>query len=118
VIATHAKGIVSLLFAILAAVLPAVTDTGMGVVEWINVAALALGTFHVYNASNDLPGWPVAKAIAAVLSAVLVAVASYVSFGISTTEWIQIAMAGLGAAAVYLTPNRQPLGRHARRDDP
>jgi hypothetical protein len=111
---SYAKAIVALLVAVLAAVVPAVTDRGMGVVEWINVAVLALGAVQVYNASNELPGWAYAKAIAAVLSVGVVTISSYISFGISPTEWIQVAVAVLGAALVYLTPNRQPLGRHAR----
>jgi hypothetical protein len=46
-----------------------------------------------------------AKAFAAVIAAALVAVSAVITDGISTTEWITVAIAAVGAAAVFAAPN-------------
>lgn len=111
-----AKALVALLAAVLAAVVPGLLgDQPLGVVGWINVVVLAAGAVQVFNATN-LPGWSIAKTIAAAISAAGVIVVSALSSGgISTVDWIQIVLAVVGALGVYAVPNAA-YGRHARVD--
>lgn len=121
---SHAKAITAALVAVLAAVAPAfATAAPLGFAGWVNVVVLAAGALHVYNASNDIPGWQYAKLIAALVSAGAVVLSSALSDGgVSTAEWIQVAVAALGAFAVYQVPNQagpaggSARGRHAAPD--
>jgi hypothetical protein len=46
-----------------------------------------------------------AKAVAAVLTAALMALSHVLPFGSTAAQWVDVALALLGALAVYLTPN-------------
>lgn len=90
---------------VLAAILAALTgDNAISATEWVNVAILAVGAAGVFAAPN-VPGATYTKSVLAVLAAVLAVLASAIVGGISTTEWIQIALAALGALGVYAVPN-------------
>ena len=102
---THAKAIAAAAAAVLAAVVPALyTDGALGFAGWVNVVVLAAGAIHVFNAANT-PAWNYAKLIAAVVSAAAVVLTSALSDGVSRGEWIQVAIAALGAFVVYRVPN-------------
>ena len=95
--------------AVVATVLSAVMAAlfGDGVIsnpEWVNIAIAGVGACAVFAAPN-VPGAVYTKSILAVLTAVLTVLSSTITGGISTTEWIQIALAGLGALGVYAVPN-------------
>lgn len=79
-------------------------DSVVSATEWVNIAILAVGALGVFAAPN-VPGAAYTKSILAVLAAVLTVLASAIVGGISTTEWLQIALAGLGALGVYAIPN-------------
>ena len=116
----HAKALAALAAAILAAIVPALySDAPLGFAGWVNVIILAAGAIHVYNAGN-LPYWEYAKLIAAVATAGAVVLSSALSDGrVTRVEWIQVAVAVLGAFAVYRVANAQKRGRHeAVTDDP
>lgn len=100
-----AKFWVSALMAVLAAVVPGLTD-GMDAAAWINVIALGAGAVMVFTTSNDAPGWGAAKSVAAVVAAAAVVLASAVTGGIDAGEWMQVAAAVLGALGVYAVPNK------------
>jgi hypothetical protein len=113
-----AKALIALLGSIIAAISPVLVEGDMSLTEWLNVGILAIGAVEVYNTPN-IPSWPAAKAVAAALTAMLVAYTSAITLGVSAAEWVQIAIAGLSAIGVYFTPNQQPqksTGRHARPD--
>lgn len=97
----YAKAAVQLLAAILAAVIPGLTDgTPMGWPEWTNVGVLAAGAIMVYNSAN-IPGYRWAKLVASIVSAIGVMVVSGLSDGaLSTSEVIQIITALVGAGLV------------------
>jgi hypothetical protein len=63
-----------------------------------------------------------AKTIAAVLTAALIAAQTAIADGhITSSDWITIALAGLGAIAVFVTPNaippQEPVpGKHELKD--
>lgn len=102
---TYWKSIVEVVAAVLAGV--AAAKTGDGVVdaqEWVNVAILAVGAAAVFAAPN-VPGARYTKAILAVLTAVLTALASHIIGGVTFTELVQIVVAGLGVVGVYAVRN-------------
>lgn len=92
---------------VLSGILAALTgDSVISPTEWVNVAILGVGACAVFAGPN-IPGSAYTKSVLAVLTAVLTVLASVILGGISTTEWIQIAMAALGALGVYALPNSQ-----------
>jgi hypothetical protein len=95
----YAKALIQFIAAVLAAGLPALASpTGVGWSEWINFGVLLAGAVQVYNATN-LPGYAYAKAVAAGVSACLVLLVSFLTDGVSISEWIQVGIAflvGLG----------------------
>lgn len=103
-----AKTITQIVVAVLAAVLPSVVvGQSLGLSGWVNLIVLAAGAIQVFNASNAIPGWPIAKAIASGISAVGVVLISALSdSGVDSGEWVQIVTALAGVAAVYAVPNR------------
>lgn len=102
---TVVKAILAAVAAVLAAVLPALTVAPLDFAGWVNVVILAAGAVMVYNASNDVPGWPYAKLIASIVSAVAVVLVSSLSGGITTAEVVQMIVAGIGAVVVGVVPN-------------
>jgi hypothetical protein len=102
----HAKALIQLIAAVLAAVAPLVLDTGMGPSEWINVAIIAAGVVLVWNSTN-LPGYRYAKAVASGVVAALTLVPSLLTGGLSASEVIQIVIAFLiGVGGVISVRNR------------
>ncbi|SRR6266542_1270187 len=101
----YAKAIVAVLVTVLAAIGAAMTgDNTISSVEWVNVAIMGAGAAGVFAAPN-VPGAVYTKAILAVLTAGLTVLVSAVVGGITTTEWIQIVLAGAGALGVWVLPN-------------
>lgn len=94
VVATVLSGVVAALYG----------DNTISPAEWVNIAIAAVGACAVFAAPN-VPGARYTKSVLAVLAAVLTALASFIVGGVTTTEWIQIAIAALGALGVYAVPN-------------
>lgn len=96
---------------VLSAILAALTgDQSISPTEWVNVIIGAVGVLAVYvvpNVSGSAATY--AKGIVAALTAVLVLAQSMISDGISGTEWIQLAMAALGALGVVALPGPAPV---------
>lgn len=100
---------------VLAAVYPALADNEFTVFEQINCLIIGLGAISVLGAGNLPEGvWRYTKFYVSVATAVFVALASFLSDGVTGAEWVQIALAGLGAAGVIVAPGPyvQPTGRH------
>lgn len=92
---------------VLSAVLTALTgDSVISPVEWVNIAIIGVGALGVFAAPN-VPGAAYTKSILAVLTAVLTVLTSAITGGISSSEFIQIAIAALGALGVYALPNER-----------
>jgi len=95
------------------------TDHQPGVSDWINVVIVALGSVAVLGAGNLPDGvWRHTKTIVAAATAVAVLLQSVVTDGISAAEWIQLALAALGALGVYAAKgpvvyDAAAVGRHA-----
>lgn len=102
----YTKAGVAVLATIISAIIAALTgDSHIDVVEWINIAITGVGALSVFTAPN-VPGAPITKFVLAGLSAVLVLLVNLIADGITVSEWLQLAIAGLGALGVYALPNR------------
>lgn len=94
VVATVLSGIVAAMFG----------DNTISNPEWVNIAIAGVGACAVFAAPN-VPGAAYTKSVLAVLTAGLTVLASAIIGGITPTEWMQVALAGLGAIGVYAIPN-------------
>lgn len=87
-----------------AAVVFLATGTAWTAANTLNVilaGVMAVGVLYVPNAANA----PVAKSVVSVLSAVLALAATFVVGGFTTSEILQLVVAGLGALGVYAVRN-------------
>lgn len=101
----YAKLVAAVIAAGLSAAVAALTDGTIGQGEAINIAIVVVGACAVFAAPN-VPGAPVTKAVIAVLTAVLTLAASLITDGLNLSDWLQLAVAALGALGVYAVPNR------------
>jgi len=100
----YGKSFLAVIAAVLAALAGALTgDQNVDPTEWLNVVILAAGAAAVFTAPN-VPGAKNTKVLLAVITAVATAAASLILDGISATDWIQMALAALGAIGVYAAP--------------
>lgn len=101
----YAKFFAAVAATVLTAIVTALTgDNTISSTEWVNIAILAVGACTVFTGAN-VPGARYTKTVLAVLTAVLTVLVSAIVGGITTTEWIQIALAGLAAVGVYAVKN-------------
>jgi hypothetical protein len=101
----YAKLILAIVATVLTGIVAAYTDGHISNSEWINVAIAGVGAAGVFAAPN-VPGSMYTKSIIAVLTAVLTALASFISDGISQAELMQMAVIALAALGVYAVPNK------------
>jgi hypothetical protein len=110
----YKKAFAAIVATILSAVVAALTGDGrVDAVEWVNVAILAVGSASVFAAPN-VPGAAYTKSVLAVLTGVLTLLTSVITAGISATEWMQLALAALGALGVYAVRNTPAVAAHGR----
>jgi len=103
----YAKALAAVVATVLSGVIAALTGDGVvSTAEWINVAILAAGALAVFTAPN-VPGAAYTKSALAVVTAVLTLAVQLIDGGLDLTEWLQLAMAALGALGVYAVPNSQ-----------
>lgn len=108
----YSKAIAAVVATVLAAIIAAMGGDGIiSAVEWVNVAILGVGAASVFAAPN-VPGARYTKAILAALTAALVVLTSAITGGVALVEWLQIAMAVLGALGVYAVPNKDAAGNN------
>ncbi|MGW4487840.1 hypothetical protein ACWEOE_28830 [Amycolatopsis sp. NPDC004368] len=102
----YAKAFVQVIATLLTALLPFIIDGALSSVDVINlciVGCTALGVAVVPNLSAGVARY--AKAVLAVLGAVLVLLTSFIADGhLSIDEIVQLASAALGAIGVYALP--------------
>lgn len=108
---TYGKFLAMVVATVLTAVLAAMAgDNVVSATEWVNVAIAGVGAAAVFTAPN-IPGAAFTKSVLAVLTAVLMVLASAIVGGVSTTEWMQIGLAALGAVGVYAAPYKTTANR-------
>ena len=80
-----------------------VGDNTVTGVEWLTVGTTLATAASVFAAPN-VPGARYTKVILAIIGAVLTASTTFLTDGITLSEWLQIGLAALGAVGVYAAP--------------
>lgn len=107
---TYAKAVAQIVATGLSALIVALTGDGaFSDVELINVAIAVVGAVGVFYVPNA-PHGAVAKAVVATLMAVLTLAVNLIADGVTISEWLQLAMAALGALGVYGVRNEPRSG--------
>jgi hypothetical protein len=102
----YAKAILAVVATLISGAVVALTGDGIiSNVEWINIAIGGAGACAVFAAPN-VPGAMYTKSILAGLTAALTLLVSFITDGVSTSEWLQIAVAVMGALSIYAVPNK------------
>ena len=102
---TAAKFVVAVLFAAALAAYDGLSDGHFTNVEYVGLvvaAATAAGVWLAQNAPTNMA----AKAVVAVVGAAAAFLATTIADGVSAQDWIQLLILAVGAAGVYVTPNR------------
>lgn len=106
--AAYSKAIAYLVVIALGFLTTALADDVLTVVEAINLAILLAGGVGVYLIPNLPQNW-FTQRLKTFVAAVAVALTALVSFladnVVTTSEWLQIGVAFLGALGVYIIPN-------------
>jgi peptidoglycan/LPS O-acetylase OafA/YrhL len=111
--ARYAKFLLAVAATIISGIVVAMTgDSIISNVEWVNIAISGVGALAVFAAPN-VPGAMYTKSILAGATAALTLLASFITDGVTTSEWLQIAVAVMGALGVYAVPNRTDEARSA-----
>lgn len=101
----YAKMAAQVVATIVAAIIPLLMEGGYPDAQaWVNVAIVGVGACAVFVGPN-VPYANVTKTVLSVLAAVLVLLNNVIPGGVSTAEWLQLLVAGLGALGVYVLPN-------------
>jgi hypothetical protein len=108
-ISHYAKAITYIALAVVGVLVTALTDNVVTTAELVNVAIIGVGAVATYFVPN-LPEGPggYLKAVVAFVAAALVALQSFLTDGITTAEWLQIAVAAFAGIGVYIVPNEPP----------
>jgi len=108
---TYAKFAAQVVAAVLTALVPALMDDSVDTTEWINAVIVALGAVAVLGAGNLPAGvWSYTKTIVSAATAGAVFLQSAISDGMSSAEWMQLALAVLGALGVFAAPGPKVYG--------
>jgi hypothetical protein len=100
----YAKTVAMIIATVLSGVVAAlVGDSVITAHEWVNVAIAAVGAAAVFTAPN-VPGAMYVKQVLAVLAAVLTLLNNVIDGGLDLSEWLQLAIAALGALGVIAAP--------------
>lgn len=102
--------------AILAGIVTALADDQFDTSELINVTIIGLGAVAVWFVPVLDARWGKWTKIAtSVLIAALALLVSFLSDGVTPSEWLQVILAGFGAVGIAVGPRPEPAtARHAR----
>lgn len=102
----YAKSLLYIALAVVGVLVTALADELLTVDELVNVAIIGVGAITVYLVPNLPSGvGRYAKTIVTFVVAGLVALQSFLTGGITITEWLQIAVAAFAGIGVYVIPN-------------
>lgn len=102
----YGKSITYIILAAVTFLVTALSDNTVSGEELVNLAVVIVGAIGVYAIPNFPEG--VAKYVktgVTLATAGLMALLSFWSDGITTTEWLQIGVAALSAIGVFIVPN-------------
>lgn len=106
----YAKSLLYVLLAIAGVLVTALTDNVVTTPELVNVGIIGVGAVGVYVVPNAPEGAArFLKTAVAFVAAALVALASFLSDGITPAEWLHIAVAAFAGIGVYIIPNEPTL---------
>ena len=110
-IAHYAKSIMYIGLAVVGVLVTSLTDDVVTQSELINVGIVGVGAVATYLVPN-LDAGPAAylKGAVAFLVAGGVALQSFLTDGVSTAEWLQIAVAAFAGIGVVIVPNEPKAG--------
>lgn len=105
-ITQYAKALLYIALAAVTFLVTALVDSVLSVEEIWNLVIVVVGAIVVYLVPN-LPTTigQYAKTIAAFVTAFAVALLSFLTGGITVTEWLQIILAAFAGVGVYIIPN-------------
>lgn len=102
----YAKSLLYIALAVVGVLVTALADDVLTVDELVNVGIIGVGAITVYLVPNLPAGvGQYAKVIVTFIVAALVALQSFLTDGITTTEWLQIFVAAFAGIGVYIIPN-------------
>lgn len=106
----YAKSLLYVLLAVAGVLVAALSDNVVTTPELVNIGIIGVGAVGVYLVPN-LPAGPGRwfKTGVAFVVAALVALASFLSDGITPAEWLQVAVAAFAGIGVYIIPNEAPI---------
>lgn len=106
----YAKSLLYVLLAVAGVLVTALSDDTVTTSELVNLAVIGVGAVGVYLVPNLPTGVAqYGKTAVAFVTAALVAVLSFLSDGITPSEWLQIAIAAFAGIGVYIVPNEKPM---------
>lgn len=104
-VSKYGKFIAEVVFAAITAIVAGMADDVLDGSEWINVVIVSLGAVAVLGAGNLPTGvWAYTKTIVAAATAGAVFLQSAITDGVSSSEWLQLGLAVLGALGVAAAP--------------
>ena len=115
---SYLKFAAQVLATVVAAVIAALADNRLSDLEWINVVILGLGSVAVLGAGNMPAGvWRYTKVIVSVATAAAVTAHTFIADGVDlgTSQWLQIAAAGIASVLVYSVKGPTVVPEHAER---
>jgi len=102
----YAKSLLYIALAVVGVLITALADELVTVDELVNVGIIGVGAITVYLVPNLPEGvGRYAKVIVTFIVAGLVALQSFLTGGITMTEWLQIAVAAFAGIGVFVIPN-------------
>jgi hypothetical protein len=102
----YAKSLLYILLAVAGVLVTAMADDVVTVPELVNIGIIGVGAVGVYLVPNLPAGIArYGKTGVAFLTAGLVALTSFLTDGITMSEWLQIAIAAFAGIGVYVIPN-------------
>jgi hypothetical protein len=102
----YGKSITYIALTAVAFLVTALADNNLSTEELLNLVVVVLGAIAVYAVPNLPEGFAkYAKTGVAFLTAAIIAALSFLTDGVTTTEWLQIVLAAFTAIGVYIVPN-------------
>lgn len=115
----YSKAILMIALTAVGFLVTAVADDVLTLEELLNLVVMVLGAVVVYLVPNLPTGvGAYAKTIAAFLTAAVVALLSFLTDGVTLTEWLQVLLAAFAGIGVFIVPNEPTppiLRAHDRR---
>ena len=105
----YAKSIIYIALTAITFLVTAAADELLTLDEVLNLVVIVLGAVVVYLVPNLPAGvGAYAKTIAAFATAAVIALLSFLTDGVTLTEWLQVLLAAFAGVGVYIVPNETP----------